>query len=73
MYSTTSIKSGTRKTILTSNNYIAGNGSFGLAPMVVHRGLSLSAYVVYFDQLSGAADTRKLVETFFSPFFDLFC
>ena len=29
--------------------------------------------VVYFDQLSGAERTQKLVETFFKPFFNLFC
>ena len=29
--------------------------------------------VVYFDQLSGAARTRKLAETFFQPFYNLFC
>ena len=32
-----------------------------------------NSVVVYFDQLSGACSTRKLVETFFQPFFDLFC
>ena len=29
--------------------------------------------VVYFDQLLDAACTQKLVETFFQPFFNLFC
>ena len=29
-------------------------------------------YVVYFDQLWGAACTQELVETFFQPFFNLF-
>ena len=28
---------------------------------------------MYFDQLLGAAHTQKLVETFFSPVFNLFC
>ena len=28
---------------------------------------------MYFDQLLGAARTQKLVETFFQPFFNLFC
>ena len=30
-------------------------------------------FVVYFDQLSGAACTQKLVKTFFSAVFKLFC
>ena len=30
-------------------------------------------YVVYFDQRLGAGRTQKLVETFFQPFFNLFC
>ena len=28
---------------------------------------------MYFDQLMGDARTQKLVETFFPPFFNLFC
>ena len=31
------------------------------------------AAVVYFDQLLVAARTQKVVETFFQPFFNLFC
>ena len=33
---------------------------------------STSPFVVYFDQLSGAACTRKLVETFFKAVFQPF-
>ena len=29
------------------------------------------SYVMYFDQLLGAASTQKLVETFFQPFFNI--
>ena len=33
----------------------------------------LDLFVVYFDQLLGAARTQKLIETFFQHFFNLFC
>ena len=37
------------------------------------NGMLGGAVVVYFDQLSGAVCTWKLVKPFFQPFFNLFC